>query len=159
MNSLNDELEGVIGNKRRFLLLRITDVDTQEAMKLCGVNKTTYDSWCKDKRFVTVYRRREEFSSSSKTEAYKLLRRSNQLQAILLEEKIIKKLAEEIDSGELNLCKSFLGRDVYSKLVSELDHQPQIASLTWNQRILSLQGEEPKALPDNVIEGEIVGQG
>lgn len=155
--SLQEELRAVIGNRRRFILLRIVDIDPETARKLCSVSKGTYNSWLKDSRFTSLYRRRDEFSANFKQDAIRLLRRANQLQAVLLEEKIIAKMKEEIESGEYSLIKSLLARDVYSRLISDLDYQPQNLALSWEQRIAQLiTGQQPEQLPQGgeVIEAE-----
>lgn len=149
--TLREELKPLTGNKRKFQLLRIVDMGVNTALTLCGVKRGTYNTWCQSETFVTLYRRREEFSGSYKQEAIQLLRRDNQLAAVLLESKILAKMKDEIASGELALVKTNLAREVYSKLITDLDVQPQIKSLTWDQRVQQL------VLPDRPqIEGEVV---
>ena len=101
--SLRDEIKTVTGNKRKFLLLRIVDMDTRTAINLCGIQRGTYNTWLQDPEFIALYRRRSEFSGEYKQEAIQLLRRDNQLEAVLLEGKLIGKMKSEIENGEYEL--------------------------------------------------------
>lgn len=159
--SLNEEIKGLIGKKRRFLLFRIAGIDTDVAKKLCKVSQGTYNTWTRlpNNRFVELYRRKDEFSTSYRHEAIRMLRRDNQLSAVLLEERIIQKLKEELDLGEYNLIRTSLARDVYSRLMGDLDAQPQTQVLSWEQRLnqLFIQPNQQESLPEGVsevIEGE-----
>jgi len=136
--TLKEELKTVSGRKRRFILLRVIDVGTEAARQLCGITKGTYNSWLQNPAFVELYRRRAELAIEYKQEALQLLRRGNQLQAVLLEEKVINKMKDEIESGVYVLLKTNLAREVYSKLINDLDYQPQVANLTWAQRVQQL---------------------
>lgn len=148
---LRDEIRAITGNKRKFLLLRIVDMGVDTALTLCNVKRGTYNTWCQNPTFVELYRRRDEFSSEYKQEAIQLLRRDNQLAAVLLESKLIHKMKEEIESGEYELIRTNLAKEVYSRLLSDLDIQPQVQSLTWEQRIQNL------FLPQQDVPG--IGQG
>ena len=44
-------------------------------------------------------------------------------------------MKEEIASGELSLVKTNLAKEVYSKLIADLDLKPKVPSLNWQQRI------------------------
>lgn len=163
---LKEEIKAIIGNRRRFLLLRIADIDTETSRKLCGIKKGTYNSWCQDSRFVELYRRRDEFSVNYKQEAIQLLRRDNQLAAVLLESRIIAKMKEELESGAYlepgvnSLLRTNLAKEVYSKLINDLDYQPPNLSLTWEQRVQQLvEGQEnPQIEESGAINGEIVSE-
>ena len=137
--SLKDEIRTLSGNKRKFFLLRIADLDTATARKLTGVTTNTYNSWMQQRAFVELYRRRDEFNMSYKQEAIQILRRDNQLEAVLLEGKIIAKMKEELESGEYNLLRTNLSREVYSKLISDLDIVPKEPLISWEQRINNMQ--------------------
>ena len=150
--SLNEELKGIIGRRRKFLLLRIADIDLETARKLCKVPVGTYNSWIKDENFRELYRRRDEFSVSYKIEAIQLLRRTNQLNAVLMEEKVIAKMKEEIESGNYDLIRTNLARAVYDKLMSDLDYRPESLALTWEQRVAQLVTALPQ---QEIIEGEV----
>jgi hypothetical protein len=135
------------------MLLRIADVDPDIARKLSNVPLGTYNSWLKDEKFVALYRRRDSLAAEFKVEAVNLLRRNNQLEAVLLEEKIVAKMKEEIDKGEYKLVRTHLAREVYSKLISELDVAPKSPGESWGVRIgnlidarrqtLQIEGGEP----------------
>jgi len=152
---LKEELQALTGRKRRFLLLRIIDVSTEEARRLCGITKGTYNTWLHNEVFVELHRKKAELSIKYKEEALRMLRKNNQLQAVLLEEKILDKIREEIDSGEYVLVKTNLAREVYTRLLSDLDVQLQVQSLTWEQRILNLNAKEVPQI-EGGEDGEII---
>ncbi len=153
--SLKEELKGVIGTKRRFLLLRICDIDPITARKMVNVALGTYNTWCNtDTVFVGLQQRREELALEYKKEAITLLRRDNQLAAVLLEEQIISKMKAEIESGNYELLKLPIAKEVYSKLMNQPNSTPtSLAVINWEQRWQQLvqQGEPSK--PVQVIEG------
>jgi len=156
--SLKEEVKGVARNRRRFLLLRIADVDTDTAMKLCGIRKGVYNNWLRkvhntDNKFLELYGRRDELAHEFKQEAIQLLRRDNQLAAVLLEERILGRMKEEIESGEYSLLRTQLAREVYAKLIGDLDYQPQVQPVTWQQRVNQLFIQQPT--PQEVIDGTI----
>lgn len=157
---LKEELKAISGRKRRFLLLRIIDVGAEAARQLCGVTRGTYNSWLQNDAFVELYRRRVELSVLYKEEALRLIRRDNQLQAVLLEEKIINKMREEIESGNYELIRTNLAREVYSKIIGDLDYQPASLSLTWEQKIQQLrESQEPRQIEGGaVVDGEVVSE-
>lgn len=146
--SLREEIKTLSGNKRRFFLMRIADMDTKAALKLCNVVRGTYNSWLQNRDFVEIYRRRVEFNTEYKQEAIQLLRRDNQLEAVLLESKIIAKMKEEIEDGNYDLIRSNLAKEVYSKLMTELDAVPQVQVLTWQQKLELINNP-----PEQITEG------
>ena len=105
--SLRDEVKCLSGNRRKFFLLRVADVDTNMAKNLCHVKQGTYNSWVQNAEFVALYRQRDEFCALYKQEAIQMLRRDNQLEAVMLEGKILTKMKEELDSGEYNLIRLY----------------------------------------------------
>jgi len=152
--SLKDEVRTLSGNKRRFFLLRIADLDTKAALKICGVVRATYSSWLQNTEFVELYRKRAKYAADYKQEAIQLLRRDNQLEAVLLEGKIIAKMRDELaggETGEGSLLRSNLAKEVYSKLISDLDVIPQAPILSWQQRIQQIFASPP---PDQITQGE-----
>jgi len=152
---LKEEIKALGGKRRRFLLLRIADVETNLARNLCGITVGTYNTWLQSPEFVSLYRRRGELAAEYKQEAIQLMRRENQLAAILLEEKIIQKMKEEIESGVYELIKTNLAREVYSKLIADLDIVPKVHVLSWEQRVQSLLGSQQERITEGeVIEGE-----
>lgn len=136
--SLKDEIAILPPKQRRFILFRIADVEAEASRLLTGIKKSTYNDWCSQERFITLYRRRDEFAASFKEEAIKLLRRDNQLAAVLMEEKIIAKMRAEIDSGEYNLIRTNLAKEVYTRLISELDVPEPTTIMSWEQRVQNL---------------------
>ncbi len=149
--SLKDEIKQLSGNKRRFFLLRIADMDTKAALKIIGVVRGTYNSWLQNPDFVELYHRRDEFNEEYRQEAIKLLRKDNQLEAVLFEGKMIANMKEELDSGEYNLIRTNLAREVYSRLVGDLEAQTQVSLISWEQRLQQIV-LAPQQQP--LIEGE-----
>ena len=156
--TLREELKAVSGNKRHFILLRIADMDTAAARKLVGVTQGTYNSWLHNPEFAALYHRRAEFCGEYKLEAIQLLRRDNQLTAVLLESKLIRKMKEEVEKGEYELIRTNLAREVYSKLISDLDYQPQVANLSWEQKLQQIfMGQtNPQLGEGEVINAEVI---
>ena len=151
--TLREEIKSLSGNKRRFFLLRVVDIDTRSALKLIGITHNTYNSWCQQPAFTELYRRREELSHDFKQEAIQLLRRDTQLEAAFFEGKVIAKMKEELESGDYNLIRTNLAREVYSRLMGDLDAQPQTQVLSWEQRIGMLVNQH---LPEQLPQGETI---
>lgn len=156
--NLEEQIKTIDGRKRQFFLLRVVGMGTEAARQLCGITQGTYNSWLHNEAFAELYGKRAEFAAEYKQEALRLMRRTNQLQAILLEEKILAKMKDEIDSGEYELLKTNLAREVYSKLISDLDYQPKAVNLTWAQRIQQLLiPREPQQIEGGeVINAEVI---
>jgi len=154
---LVDELRTISGRKKRYLLLRIIGMDTEASRQLCGLTKGTYNSWCQNDAFVAVHRRIAEFAAEYQREALQLLRRNNQQRAVLLEEKMLIKIDEELESGNYDLLRTNLGKEVYSKLIADLDYQPKALSLSWEQRIQQLNtSQQPSQIEGgDFIDGQI----
>ena len=137
---LKEELTGVIGRPRRFILLRIAGFELTEALRIVDVKQSRYNHWTMEEKFQTVYRKLAELTDKYRDEAIKLLRRENQLAAVMLEADVIEKLREEVETGIYDLLKTKLGASVYDKLVTDLDKVPTISvqNMTWEQRILAM---------------------
>jgi len=131
-------------------------MDTSTALKLTGVKQGTYNSWLQSQEFVAIYRQRDALNSEYKQEAIQILRRDNQLEAVLLEGKIIAEMKREIDEKDYNLIRSRLACDVYAKLITDLDVIPHTQLLTWEQRIGQITNivNPPPVQISPVIEGE-----
>lgn len=138
--SLQDEIKDLSGAQRRFFLMRVADLSPEAARQMCGVNQGTYNTWLSrsTNRFAALYQRRDEFNQLYKQEAIQLLRKDNQLAAVLLEQQILSKLQEEINAGIYDLVRTNIARDVYSKLIDGIDLPNAPKKLTWEQKILEL---------------------
>jgi len=155
--SLYDDIKSLTGIRRKYILLRIAHVDPEAARKLVGIKKGTFNNWSKEEVFVNIHRQIDDFGQEYKQEAIKLLRRDNQLEAVLLEADIISRIKAEIESGNYDLLRTNLAKVVYDKLISDLDFQPKALSLTWQERIGQLgtqQPEEIEGVPYHLTEGE-----
>jgi HD-GYP domain-containing protein (c-di-GMP phosphodiesterase class II) len=157
--NLNEELKGITGNKRKYLLLRIADMDAKTARDLTGIEQGTYNTWLHQEDFIAIHRRLDELTEH-RQEAVQMLRRKNQFDAVLLEGKMLKKMQEELDSGEYDFLRTNLAREVYSKLMTELDATPKVLALSWEERMMQINNNISKAteLPikeqPTTIEGE-----
>ena len=150
---LRDEIRPLTGNRRRFFLLRIVDMDKKTALNLCNIKGGTYNTWCQDKEFVALYRRRDEFCAEYKQEAIQLLRRDNQLAAVMLETKIVAKMQEEVDSGIYELMRTNIAKSVYERLIADLDVVPQIKNLTWQDRVIQITANPNPELVEAEVDG------
>jgi hypothetical protein len=141
---LKEEIRQLTGKKRRFYLMRVAEVEPDVARKMCGIAVGTYNAWLQNRDFVTLYRRVDEFIVEYKQEAIQLLRRDNQLAAVMLEEQIISKMREEVATGEYNLLRTNLARDVYTKLIGDLDVVPikEASGITFIDKMAVLMGRE-----------------
>lgn len=152
METLLEKIKSISGNKRQFILMRIAGMDTDIVMNLLGITRGTYNSWFKNEDFSLVYHELPALVRDYRQEAVQMLRKNNQLEAVLLESKIIAQLKAEIESGEYVLSKTHLAREVYSKLMSDLDVvAPKVQVATWQQRIGTIQQFLDK--PREQIEG------
>lgn len=122
---------------------------------MCRATKTNYGNWFNN-GFKELNQRIDEFRKEYRAEAIKLLRENTQLEAALLEESIIIKLKEELEYGEYSLMKTHLGREVYTRLLTDLEAQmpaPQTV-FNWNQRINAIKQFMGGETQDGFIEGE-----
>ena len=132
---LKEILAPLHGNRRKYMLFRISGVEPNAALQLTGAKKNAYNAWLKKKDFVGIHQRIGELYSNYRIEAIRLLRRDNQLNAVILEGKVIKKMEEEVENSCYDLVKTNLGKEVYTKLLNDLDEASGIKNLTWLQRI------------------------
>ena len=137
--------------------MRVAGLNAQVTKNLTGLKTGTYNTWMLDPQFVKVHQAIPELSEEYRQEAIVMIRRDNQLQAVLLESEIIKKMREEIATGKYDLIRSNLAKEVYSKLVTDLDLTPRTQNLTWEERILNIFNPKPEGIAydkrqENVIE-------
>ena len=159
--SLGEQIKTLSGNRRKFFLLRVADMGTREALKLCGVVRGTYNTWLQNSEFVDLYRQRGELSGEFRQEAIQLLRRDNQLETVLLESKILLKMKADLECDFLpdgSILRTNLAREVYSKLMSELDAPPPAVALTWAERLQQIITIPPNQIAGTgeVVSGEFV---
>ncbi len=147
--SLKDELKPFTGKKRRFMLMRVAEIEAEVARKMCDIPLGTYHGWLNSEDFAVMYRRVEEFTIEYKSEAIQMLRRDNQLSAVILEEQIINKMREEVTTGEYNLLRTNLARDVYTRLMGDLDAaaiKSGSDGVTFIDKVAILMGREQPML-------------
>ena len=155
---LKEELKGFAGNKRKYLLMRIAGIDsTAMALEAVGANKHNYNRWCMDSEFTDVHKRVLELKKDHRDEAIRALRKDNQFFAALLEREIVDKLREEVEAGIYSLAKTHLGREVYTRLMSELDKEAPVAGtqISWIDRMIQITGRSPNELAE-AVEGEVI---
>lgn len=139
METLQEIIKPITGIRRQVILMRVAGMDASVVMNLANIKRGTYNSWFKNEEFNAIYHRIPELAKEHRQEAVQMLRKGNQLEAVLLESKIIQQLKNEVESGELNLAKTNLAREVYSKLMTDLDAAPKVEITSWRQRIDYLQ--------------------
>ena len=152
MSDLSNILKTLTGTKRSFILMRIAGLDTDLSMKLTGVPRGTYNSWFKNEEFAELYSKISDLIATHREDAVQLLRRNNQLEAVLLEGKMISKIKEEIEAGKYDFSRTNLAREVYSKLMADLDKVPGIVKrLSWEQRIQQILPGEVRQIDRGVV--------
>lgn len=141
-------------NQRQYIIRRVSGLGATSTRELIGIAKGTYNTWFHNEVFASIHSQLPELSFKHRQEAVQLLRRDNQLEAVLLEGKMIAKMKEEIDSGEYFFVRTNLAREVYSKLISDLDKAPAgIQVLSWQQRIHQIFPQQ-SGQGGEVIDGE-----
>jgi len=156
MDTLTDIVKPLTGHKRTFVLMRVSGLDSNIAMNLIGVSRGTYNSWFKNDIFSAIYSQIPDLIIAYRDEAIQLLRRGNQLEAVILEGKMIRKIAEELDTGDLKFTRTHVAREVYNKLVSDLDKVPSlnVKEITWEQKIFGLITPQEQIEEGKTIDGE-----
>jgi len=135
--SLEEEIHPLVGQQRRFMLFRIANVDADKARTLCDVTRGVYNHWFDEPVFVTINRKRDELSKTYKKEALSMLRKDNQITAILLEEALLNEMKAELDTRDYNLIKTPLAREVYVKAMESITPEAQ-SQAGWPARIQQL---------------------
>jgi len=152
--TLKDLLKGIAGKQRKYLVLRISGVTKDDALIMLSSDKWGLISWSRNKLFQKVNRKIKVWQTEFKAEAIKMLRRSNQLLATLFEKNVIETIIHEVETGEYRLIKTMLAKEVYSKLINDLDSIPAIQRNSWEQTIgkLSIGGANDDYRKTRLIE-------
>lgn len=149
---LKEVLSEIIGEKQRqFLLLRIVGIECTPALNTLQVPIGTYKNWVRQKKFQEVYRQVNDLGAENRDEALMMLRNTNYALVVQLEENMLKKMIEEVESGQPKFVKTNLAREIYAKLASEMSTKPNSVRnvMTWEQLIMAgesgklPQGEQP----------------
>ena len=119
-------------------------------MTSLGIPEGTYKFWVAQKRFQKVYRQLDDLVAVYKEDALLMLRERNYALVVNLEREMLEKIRNEIETGQPVFARTHLGREIYSKLATEISTRPEVKSVTWEQ--LVLQGQQPPALR----EGEVI---
>jgi len=154
LNALQQTLAPFRGKARHFLILRISGVDKKVALKMANGGVSDYNRWLVRPDFVAVHRRIQELYTEHRDEALRLLRKENQLNAALMEAELVKEIRREIADGEYHLIKSAIAKELYLRLMSEMDKAPDVQVLTWEERIQ--QNQFFGTPPEQITEGESV---
>jgi len=133
--TLKELLQGIVGKPRKFLVLRISGVAKEDALAMVSSDRWGFASWIRNSLFQSVHKRIKHWQAEFKSEAIKMLRRSNQLLAALFEKDVIEKLIGEVESGDYHLIKTQLAKEVYAKLINDLDSIPAVQHNSWEQTI------------------------
>lgn len=140
--TLSSILEGLTGKRRQYLIFLIAGLSQGYAIELTKVNKSSPSFWRKeDERYALVESKAELLVNEYQEQAIKLIRRDNQVGAALLERIMIEKIREEVDSGDYVLLRTHLAREVYGKLIQNLDQMDSLPQhITW-QQLISMEGD------------------
>ena len=133
--------------------MRVAGLDSKTSRELAGVVQGTYNAWTQDTEFSILYRQLPDLAQEYKQEAIQLLRRENQLEAILIEGKILRTMKEELDAKDYDLIRTNIAREVYSKLMNELDITPKVQLTSWRQHIQQFITEPQEQIEEGVIDG------
>ena len=140
--TLSSILEGLTGKRRQYLIFLIAGLSQGYAIELTKVNKSSPSFWRKeDAKYALVESKAELLVNDYQEQAIKLIRRDSQVGAALLERIMIEKIREEVDSGEFVLLRTHLAREVYGKLIQNLDQLDSLPQhITW-QQLISMEGD------------------
>lgn len=138
MANLVEVIKELSPNQREYIIRRVAGLNPKTCREIIGIQQGTYNTWFHQQEFAIVHRQLPDLTRDYRSEAIQILRRNNQLEAVLLEREIVDKMRDEVASGELVLCRTNLAREVYSKLISELDVSPQVKIETWQQRVQAI---------------------
>jgi len=118
--SLKEELVGFNPKQRKFLLFLIAGIKKKIALTLAKVPTNTYKWWMSDnKDFHALVDKADELHDEFFDEAFQLLRHDNRVMALFLEQEMLQTIRGEVKSGEFNLVKTPLAKEVYSKAMEE----------------------------------------
>lgn len=143
MSELKQLLHGCRDKYRQFLLYRIAGISKEEALQLTGITLPHYKKLRQEKEYFRyIVDNIAELQADYRDEAVRMLRRSTQTTAMLMEQKIMDTLYEEVTSGEYKLLKTQLGREVYSKLMTDLEKKEEAPTVDYKQLILNITQEQ-----------------
>lgn len=159
---LTELVSGIPLIPRTFLILRIAGLSKTDAQEQAGMSKALYDKWVCRPEFKKVYQNLDEHVATYRGEAVAFLRRSNQLATVDLERLVIDTIAKELGDGSYkdsgSLTRSNFAREVYARLMPELDKSPdkQVNVGLWEQKILNLPPGGQALLNENnpIIEAD-----
>ena len=140
VKTLAEELQVISAtNERRFLLYRIAGSNIEDSLSFLHLKIGSYNSWCDKPLFQQLNARRKELEIAHRSEAVKLLRRENQVGAVIIEQRIIEALLKELegvpvkgDDGtwriehEYDLMRTPIAKTVYDKLMQDIDAMPTV---------------------------------
>jgi len=157
LNQLQQVLAPFRGKARQFLVLRISGIDKKTALRMAHGGISDYNRWLIRPDFVEVHRKIQDLFVEHRDEALRMLRKENQLNAALMERELITEMRDELKSGDYHLLKTGIARDLYTRLMSEMDKTPDVQVLTWEQRIQNnqLYTGQPDQLPEAIEYEEV----
>ena len=157
MQTLQEVLRPFRGKARQFLILRISGIKKKTALEMARGGISDYNRWLIRPDFVEVHRQIQDLFVEHRDEALRMLRKENQLNAALMEGELIVQMRDEITSGDYQLLRTGIARELYARLMSEMDKSPDVQVLTWEQRIQNnqLYVDKPEQLPEGVEYEEV----
>lgn len=144
VKTLQEELSVISATaERRFLLYRIAGSSIEASLSYLHLKIGSYNGWLEKPAFRELNRRRAELEVGHRSEAVKLLRKENQIGAVIIEERIIETLLQELEDKEYNLMRTPIAKTVYDKLMQDIDAMPTInvkAKMNFIDRMAILMG-------------------
>lgn len=117
---LKEELANLNPRQKKFIHLLVAGTKRDNALIIAGIPKATAKYWLQEnQQFRSLVDRVEELKDAYFDEAFQLLRHDNKVIALFLEKELLDKIKEEIESGEYNLVKTPLAKEVYNKALEE----------------------------------------
>jgi hypothetical protein len=147
-NTLEDGIKKFRGERRQYLLMRVAGMDKRQALAATGLTENNYNNFMHEEDFAAFNRQVDDLFTEFQKEAVTLLRRANQLRAVILESKMLATIEQEIETGEYVLSRTPLAKEVYTRLLNEMDIAPKAPeTLNWFQRIdMLVEGTEQSRL-------------
>jgi hypothetical protein len=133
--TLRDLLKGITGKPRDYLVLRIAGIPKEDALASVNSDKWGLASWNRDRNFYDVHHAVKKWEAEFKSQAIKMMRRSNQLLAAMFERDVILILMTEVATGQHKLIKTQIAKEIYAKLINDLDTTPAVQHNSWEQNI------------------------
>jgi len=139
---LKEELRGVTGKKRIYLILRMLNMPHDDAMLAARIKDIAVGRWKhQDPRFASVLARASALGSQYQDELIGMLRSATQSYAAFAEFLMVQKIIDELKSGEMSFLKTHTCRLLLDKLLARMEPDIRTLSLSWETLLLNREKE------------------